>query len=130
MTPTAEPPEQTPEGLLLDQAMLRRHWKTPQLADAASVSVDWLRALRRGYRNVGKGSYEKVVPDAAMLATLAHALGNVTQDQLTGIGRSDAARALGILNGDGPRRTGGESVADRLLRLRDELDAIIGELRP
>lgn len=83
----------------------------------------------RGYRNVGKGLYEPVVPDAAMLATMARALGNVTAADLRGIGREDAAAALGILLRDAPANLGAD-IADRLVQVRDEIDGILRELRP
>lgn len=112
--------------------MLRRRWKAPRLATEASVSVDWVRALRRGYRNTGKGTYEPVVPDAAMLATLANVLG-VTGQELRDIGRADASDALEILydrpTGPTSEANRDRSVTARLERIRDDLDALLGELR-
>ena len=111
--------------MLLQEALTRKRWRTPQLAREASMSTDWTRILLRGYRNVGKGAYEAVRPDAAALATLAHVLGNITQDDLVNVGRPDAAKVLGTL-GSTPA-TG--TIADRLVRVRDDLDAVIRELR-
>lgn len=127
----ATAPKQTAEGRLLDDALLRRRWKAPRLASETSVSVDWVRAILRGYRNTGAGTFAPVVPDAAMLATLAKPLG-VTVSQLSGIGRPDAARALGILNGtDEPtpeEPSAAPELGERLARIRDELDRLISEL--
>lgn len=123
--PTTEPPPPSAESELLQQALTRRRWKAPQLAREVSMSTDWVRVLLRGYRNVGKGAYEAVVPDAVALATLAQALGNITEDELVTAGRPDAAKVLEALG----RAPSGPAVVDRLKRVRDDIDTLIRELR-
>lgn len=124
--PTTERPPQSAEGVLLENALMRRKWKPPKLADAASISTGWAQALVRGYRNVGKGLYEPAVPDAAMLGSLAEVLGNITEDDLIAIGREDAAKALAVLRSKRPAEI---PVLERLERVHDELGGIIRELR-
>lgn len=124
--PTTEPPPQSAEGALLDSALLRRKWKPPRLASEAAISTDWTRALVRGYRNVGKGLYEPAIPDAVMLASLADVLGNISEDDLTAIGREDAAKTLAVLRS---KRPAGGPLVERLERLHEDLAGIIRDLR-
>lgn len=130
MTTTGEP-RQTPEAELITEAMLRRRWKAPQLAREARMSVDWIRALARGWRSVGKGTYAAAVPDDATLAVLAQALGNINEQQLRDIGRAGAAKALALLRADAQARTGQRSdpIVDKLMQIRDDLDALISDAR-
>lgn len=117
----------TSEGRLLAAAMLvqqPKRWKAPQLANKASMSTDWVRDILRGYRSVGKGKSSRVIPKPETLATLADALGNITGEQLSEIGRSDAAAALAIIRSE---RAGGHA-HERLAMLRAELDELAAKL--
>lgn len=124
-----EAPKQTPEGRLLSESMLRHRppWNAAELARETPFEVDWVRANVRGYRNVGKGNYQPVVPKADTLALLADALGNITETHLREIGRDDAANALRLLRADD--RAEGSSPVDRLAKIRDDIDALLSDLR-
>ena len=117
----------TAEGTLLHAALLRHKplWKAPQLADAAGMKTDWTRAILRGYRSTGKGQRETVIPKPEVLAALANALGNISENDLRRIGRADAAHHLATL-----RETADSdaSPTERWHRIRDELDSLIRDL--
>lgn len=117
----------TAEGQLLKAAMLRHRprWRAPQLATAASVSIGTVQNIVKGYRTAQAGQRASAIPDAAMLATLAHALGNVSDDDLRGIGREDAVAALAELRSG----TAADDAVSRLVAIRSDIDALIVQLR-
>lgn len=116
-------PQPPPEVALLLRAMAKKRWKAPQLADNSSVGVDWVRAILKGWRSVGKGEPARPVrADPAVLADLAQAL-QISADALRRVGRSDAAEALIMLSEDSDMEHAGH--IERLTKIRDDLDALI-----
>ncbi len=92
------------------------------------MKIETVRNILKGYRVERAGVTRTVVPESDTLALMADALGNVAPADLENIGRPDAARALRILHHsvDGNEDS---SLADRLAKIRDELDSLVGELR-
>lgn len=90
-----EVPEQRPEGRLIEQA---REARTPRLsgraaAQAAGISEGRWRQIVNGYMSAGQGQYIVVTAPPETLARMAQVVG-VTPEQLTDVGREDAAAEL------------------------------------
>lgn len=85
-------PDPTPEGALIARAVRQRHISARKIAPAAGITEARWRQIVNGYQSVG-GQYIRVVAPAATLAKMARAVG-ITSDQLTDVGREDAAAVL------------------------------------
>lgn len=90
-----EVPEQRPEGALIERA---REAHNPRLsiraaADAAGMSDGRWRQIVNGYQSAGASQYITVVGPAETIARMAKVVG-VTAEQLTDVGREDAAGEL------------------------------------
>lgn len=86
-------PDPTPEGELIRRAMVRKGVNAPDIADAAGISAGRWRHIVNGAQPLGQGRYNPVIAPAATLARMARAV-DVTPEQLTKVGRKDAAEVL------------------------------------
>lgn len=95
----SEVPEQRPEGALIEQA---REAHVPRLsmraaATAAGISDGRWRQIVNGYQSAGAGQYITVIGPPETIARMAKVVG-LNADQLTDVGREDAAAELLRLN--------------------------------
>lgn len=96
-----EVPEQRPEGALIEGARERMQPKMSGRAAAAAAGISdgrW-RQIINGYLSAGQGHYIPVIAPPDTLARMARVVG-VSPEQLTEVGREDAAAELLKLMGD------------------------------
>lgn len=86
-------PEPPPEAPLIDAARRQRRITVRELARQARISEALWRQIVSGYESLGAGQYREVRAKPETLARIALALG-LTPEQLTRVGREDAATAL------------------------------------
>jgi hypothetical protein len=122
---------QRPEGKLIDSARAAR---TPKLsgnkaAALAGMSPARWRQIVNG-ETIAEGVTVAVKGPAETIARMARVVG-VSVEQLRQAGRADAADALLVLTGMESEAEQGESDTPlrRLFRIRDEIDALIEQLR-
>lgn len=96
-----EVPEQRPEGALIEAARERMEPKLSgrAAASAAGISDGRWRQIVNGYLSAGQGNYIPVVAPPETLARMARVVG-VTPEDLTRVGREDAAGVLVRMMGD------------------------------
>lgn len=116
-----EVPAQRPEGALIEQA---REAMEPKMsgraaAAAARMSEGRWRQIINGYMSAGQGQYIQVIAPPDTLARMAKVVG-VTVDQLTDVGREDAAAELLKLNRSGSFPVGAGTDPLDLTGLTDE----------
>lgn len=90
---TTELPGQRPEGKLLQDALRADGRSIRQVAKLAGISDARWRQLVKGSLSVGGEHTTEQVAPPATLARMAYVVG-VTPDQLTQVGREDAAALL------------------------------------
>lgn len=89
-------PTPTAEGVLIRRARQRYRPKISmaEVAAKASISVENWGHIERGYQSMGRDQPPRaVIPPADTLAHMANAV-SISPDELTAIGREDAADAL------------------------------------
>lgn len=120
---------QRPEGALIENALRMKNMSGRRAAEQAGISDARWRQIVNGYMSAGGGQSVPVVGPPETVARMARVVG-VTADQLREAGRADAADLLLTLAGmqaEAEWRTVGTAL-DRLIALREELDAIIDDL--
>lgn len=121
---------QRPEGAVIERAATARGMSARTAAKEAALSDARWRQIVNGYASVGAGQVVPVEGPAETIARMAMAVG-VTPDQLREAGRADAADVLLVLGGmqaESEWQAVGTAL-DRLLRIREQLDAVISDLR-
>lgn len=129
MSDTTDAARQRPEGALIERARKLSGLSGRQAAKESSLSDSRWRQIINGNTTVGGQVVPVVGPDDT-IARMARAVG-VTPDQLRAAGRPEAADALLTLSGM-QAESEWESVGtalDRLLSIREQIDAVIAELR-
>lgn len=111
------------EGLLLAESLRRSGLSQRKAAALAGITEGRWRQIVTGFQGVG-GVRAPVTGPADTLARMALAVG-VDADDLANAGRPDAADVLRSL----PPLGSAPSVLDRLVKVRDDLDALIAEVR-
>ncbi|WP_406501514.1 helix-turn-helix domain-containing protein [Streptomyces sp. NBC_01590] len=85
-----EPPREAP---LIEAARKQQRLTVRETAKKARISEALWRQITSGYESVGNEKYREVRAKAETLARIAQVVG-VTPEQLTKVGREDAAEAL------------------------------------
>ncbi|MGC4886770.1 hypothetical protein [Micromonospora sp. DT227] len=88
-----EKPAPQPEGALIFRAMERRNLTARAAANQVGMSEGRVRQLINGYQALGSQQFRVVKGKAIRVAQLAK-LAGVTPEQLTDVGREDAAEVL------------------------------------
>lgn len=89
-------PPRRPEGDLIARELKRRHLSARQLAPEVGITEARLRQIINGFQSAGAGQRIAVTAPALTLARIAKAL-QITAEQLTEVGRADAATELADL---------------------------------
>lgn len=129
MTNTNKREHQTAEGALIERARQLRGLKARAAARDAGMSDARWRQIESGYASVGPGQVIPVRGPDETVARMASVVG-VTAEQLREAGRAAAADVLLTLVGmqaESEWQSVGTAL-DRLRRIRDEIDSVIGEL--
>lgn len=126
---TAREDMQRPEGALIERAMRVKGISGRQAASEAGISDARWRQIVNGYMSAGAGQYVSVVGPDDTIARMARVVG-VTPEQLREAGRPESADLLLTLAGmqaESEWQSVGTAL-DRLMRIREQLDAVIEEL--
>lgn len=101
MSEPEQRPDPTPEGLLIQRAMVRKGVNATDVAAGAGITPGRWRHIVNGAQPLGGGRYHPVRAPAATLARMALAV-DVTPEELEAAGRPDAAEVLRDLGGQAP----------------------------
>jgi uncharacterized cupin superfamily protein len=126
---TTKREHQRPEGRLIEEAMRIKGISGRQAASDAGISDARWRQIVNGYMSAGAGQFVSVTGPDETIARMARVVG-VTPDQLREAGRPEAADLLLTLAGM-QAQSEWQSVGtalERLLAIREQLDAVIDEL--
>lgn len=121
---------QRPEGALIENALRLKRMSARKAADKAGMSDARWRQIVNGYASAGAGQVVEVRGPDDAIARMARVAG-VSADQLREAGRPEAADLMLTLTGMQAEADWQQvgTALDRLLRIRDELDAVIAEMR-